>query len=436
MQEKDKEITSSKILNEILDSAIKDGASDIHIEPLSDRLRIRFRIDGRLREKFERPFYETEAIINRIKVMANLELVSKQIPQDGHFELVETAVPKKPDPKSGPIPAPKSVIVKNISDIFSKTREETGEGEIRQLADKKGLRVVNLRVSIFPSIHGDAAVLRLLDQESMIMSLEAFELHPDDRARLKTLIAKSFGMVLVTGPSGSGKTSMLYSILMALKSNEKNIITLEDPVEYALEDIRQSQVNPEQGFSFAAGMKSILRQDPDIVMIGEIRDPETAEYAIRASLMGRAVFSTVHSNSSVGILARLFDMGIERSLVAYALNGSISKRLVRRVCSACKTHYTPDEATLEYFGLDPKKEYNFVKGAGCDLCGKTGYKGRIGIFEIMEMDEGLKSLIMEKVPMSVLQAHLAKSGMRNLKQDIVEKALAGHTTLEEAIGAV
>ncbi len=406
MQGKEHEIGSSEILNEILDSAIKDGASDIHIEPLSDRLRIRFRIDGRLREKFERPFYETEAIINRIKVMANLELVSKPSPQDGHFELVETTAPKKFGSQS--------VIAKS----------------------KEGLRVVNLRVSIFPSIHGEAAVLRLLDQESMIMSLEDFELHPDDRARLKALIAKSYGMVLVTGPSGSGKTSMLYSILTALKSNEKNIITLEDPVEYVLEDIRQSQINPEQGFSFAAGMKSILRQDPDIVMIGEIRDPETAEYAIRASLMGRAVFSTVHSNSSVGILARLFDMGIERSLVAYALNGSISKRLVRRVCSACKTRYTPDEATLEYFGLDPKKEYNFVKGAGCDSCGKTGFKGRVGIFEIMEMDEGLRSLIMEKVPMSALQAHLAKSGMRNLKQDIVEKALAGQTTLEEAIGAV
>ncbi len=426
MQEKNQEITSSEILNEILEGAIKDGASDIHIEPLSDRLRVRFRVDGRLREKFERPFYEAEPIINRIKVLANLELVSKPTPQDGHFELIEAAVPQKSESKP--------ILAKNISEIFSKTRE-TAEGEkIGQF--KKALKVVNLRVSIFPSIHGEAAVLRLLDQESMIMSLEEFELHPDDRARLRALISKSFGMLLVTGPSGSGKTSMLYSILRAIKSNEKNIITLEDPVEYALEDIRQSQINPEQGFSFAAGMKSILRQDPDVVMIGEIRDPETAEYAIRASLMGRAVFSTVHSNSSVGILARLFDMGIERSLVAYALNGSVSKRLVRRVCTFCKTPYTPDAATLEYFGLDPKKEYNFVKGAGCDLCGKTGYKGRVGIFEIVEMDEGLRSLIMEKVPMGVLQAHVEKSGMRNLKQDVVEKALAGFTTLEEAIGMV
>ncbi len=392
-------------LNDLFGRAVSEGASDIHIEPLSDRVRIRFRTDGKLQEKEERPLDELEHLINRIKVLADLEIAGRPVPQDGHFELIE-----------------------------SKAQAVDGNTELRPFDPLSRNRVVNVRVSVFPTIFGEAIVLRLLNRAEMLISLKNFEMDDTTRALVKKLISKNQGMLLVTGPSGSGKTSMLYSIIEELKTKEKNIITLEDPVEYQLPEIRQCQVRPDQGLTFAVGMKSILRQDPDIIMIGEIRDPETAEYAMRASLMGRSVFSTVHSNSTVGIIARLIDMNIEHGLIAYALNGSISKRLVRRTCPRCKTPYTPGQHYLDYFQV-PKNNQQFVKGAGCFECNNTGYKGRVGLFEVMEIDDNMRSLIVEKAPMRDLQDYVEKH-MKTLRQDALDKITAGDTTFEEAISAV
>jgi type II secretory ATPase GspE/PulE/Tfp pilus assembly ATPase PilB-like protein len=438
-EENNKEYESPEhFFNVMFENAVKDGASDIHIEPLLDRVRVRFRIDGKLQEKFSRPFYEHEQIVNRIKVLADLDLTSKPVPQDGHFELVSTSAVKGDEKVVEPV---QSKLADKLNQLLSGgggSDPTAGHAVVPSASQGKKTRptAVDVRVSIFPTLHGEAVVMRLLNSQDMIMSLAEFEMNEVVRSKLKRLITKNHGMMLVTGPAGSGKTSMLYSVLKELQSVDKNIITLEDPVEFDLEGVRQSPIKPEVGLTFSAGMKSILRQDPDIIMIGEIRDPETAEYATRASLMGRLVFSTVHSNSSVGIIARLIDMGIERSLVAYALNGSISKRLVRRVCQNCKTTYSPDSRLLQHFGIEKFAGHKFVKGAGCNVCHGTGYKSRIGIFELMEIDDNMRSLIIEKAPMNVLQSHVEKSGMQTLLQDALEKVIAGETTLDEAVGAV
>ena len=399
-----KEEASEKFFNSIFDRAIAEEASDVHIEPLRDKIRIRFRIDGKLQERWELPIENLECIINRIKVVSDLEIIGKPTPQEGHFEIIQSQV-----------------------QAYKEDKDKNKDGK---------LKVVNVRVSIFPTINGETAVLRLLNRANMLISLNDFEMDSETNLLVKKLISKNYGMLLVTGPAGSGKTSMLYSILQELKSKERNIVTLEDPVEYEFEEIRQSQIKPEQGLTFAMGMRSILRQDPDIIMIGEIRDPETAQYAMRASLMGRSVFSTVHSNSSVGIIARLIDMNVERSLIAYALNGAISKRLVRKNCPFCKAAYTPASQYLEHFKIDGSG-LEFLKGKGCKECGDTGYKGRIGIFEILEIDDNLRSMIVEKVPMNILQEYMEKKkGMKTLEQDALGKVRAGETTLEEILGAV
>ncbi len=388
-------MSEEEFLNSIFQDAINEDASDIHIESLKDKMRIRFRVDGKLRDVTERPFSEIEHTINKIKVAADLDLANKFVPQDGHFEVIR-----------------------------AKLRDDKDE--------KK--KVIDVRVSVFPTIHGEAVVLRILNQSGILMSLEDFEMDPNTLQKVKNLISKNYGMVLVTGPSGSGKTSMLYAILRELRSKEKNIVTLEDPVEHNFEDMRQVQIRPEQNLTFAVGMKSILRQDPDVIMIGEIRDPETAEHAMRAALVSRIVFSTVHSNSSIGIIARLIDMGVDRSLIAYTLHGALSKRLVRRICSDCKISYTPDNRYLEYFGLSKKD--HFIKGNGCEKCRGSGYKGRIGLFEVLEIDNDLRFMILEKAPMNALQEYVDKTKMRTLKQDATEKVLAGETTLEEVLGAL
>lgn len=400
----DGEMALEMFFNQLFGRAVAEGASDIHIEPFSDRVRIRFRVDGKIKNVEDRPPDELVHLVNRIKVLSDLEIAGKPVPQDGHFELVE-----------------------------SKAQIMETRGELRPFDPSSNTRVVNVRVSIFPTIFGEAVVLRLLNRAEMLISLKNFEMSEDMRQLVKKMISKHQGMLLVTGPSGSGKTSMLYSIIEELKTDEKNIITLEDPVEYQLPGIRQCQVKPDQDLTFPLGMKSILRQDPDIIMIGEIRDPETAEYAMRASLMGRSVFSTVHSNSSVGIIARLIDMNIEHGLIAYALNGSISKRLVRKTCPRCRTPYTPAQHYLDFFKAPPG--HQFVKGAGCFECNNTGYKSRIGLFEIMEIDDNMRSMIVEKAPMKDLQEYLEKH-MKTLKQDALEKIMAGDTTFEEASTAV
>jgi type IV pilus assembly protein PilB len=389
--------TAEDLASAIFGQAIREQASDIHIDPVQDGGRVRFRIDGALHERLTLPVYKLGPFINRLKVLANLDISTRVEPQDSSFEL-EVLLPK--------------------------TAKEPEEKKL-----------VAARMSVFMTVNGEAVVLRLLNRSEMLISLDESDMVPEMLTRARRLIHKSYGMVLVTGPTGSGKTTTLYAALKEVMGTDKNIITLEDPVEYRFDGMRQVQMIPDQGLTFATGMKSILRQDPDIIMIGEIRDPETAEYAIRASLVGRLVFSTVHANTGVGTIARLIDMNIERSLIAYAINGVISKRLVKRICGNCAESYSPDQNALRYFGLDAAPQ-ELKRGKGCATCNNTGHKGRVGIFEVLEFDAGIRSLIMEKAPLTALEEYVEKSGMTTLKQDALNKALAGLITIEDAARTV
>lgn len=440
-----KQLGIEQFIDALLQSAVAERASDIHIEPLANRMRVRFRIDGALHEKLTRPLFELEYLITRLKVLASLDIVTHLVPQDGHFEAVidlrdlEQMEMKKE--KSKQKTEVSSGLLRRLSNLLEITKLEPSEEQeipsesLRLSAKEKEQRILDVRISIFPTINGEAAALRLLNRAEMLISLKDLGLSPRVLPKVENMISKPYGMVLVTGPSGSGKTTTLYSILQEVKKIEKNIITLEDPVEFQLEDIRQSQIRPERGFTFAIGMRSILRQDPDIIMLGEIRDPETAEHAIRASMVGRLVFSTLHSNSTVGTVARLIDMNIERSLIAYTLSGVISQRLVRKICISCKENYTPSPEHLKHFGIE-KIEQQFVRGKGCDACGGKGYYGRIGIFEILKFDNTLRSMIVGRESMRKLQEYIDTTDMKTLKQDALDKARAGITTLEEAAQSV
>jgi len=409
-QEENKPLT----LDEIFDEAISERASDVHIEPLESQASIRFRVDGKLRQKWMRPLYELDPLLNRIKVLANLDITSHTIPQDGHFELIKTI---------------KGPQIKKTADGSGITTEQT---ETRLDMDK----TLNVRVSVFPTVDGEATVLRLLDRKEMLIAIKDLGMGEDELLTIQNMISRRYGMILVTGPSGSGKTTTLYSILRELKSSDKNIITLEDPVEYDFADIRQCQINTGQNFDFASGLKSILRQDPDIIMIGEIRDSETAENAIRASLTGKIVFSTIHANNNIGTIARLIDMKIEKGLIAYAMNGVISQRLIRKNCPHCVETYTPAPEYLSYFKIEADNGAEFKKGRGCKICGNTGYYGRTGIFEMIEFDDQIRSMIIERASMKNIQEYVGQLGIKNLKQQALEKAQSGITSLEEAASAV
>jgi type II secretory ATPase GspE/PulE/Tfp pilus assembly ATPase PilB-like protein len=412
-KKQDKEKLEEDFIETIFKRAVSERASDIHIEPLMKSMFIRFRIDGILQERWQKPLYKLEPLINKIKALANLDIINRPIPQEGHFEF-NIKLPERTKE--------------------SKQKQDKNESGIPRENNEKE-RILDVRVSIFRTINGEAAVLRLLNRSEMLISLKDLGMDQKSFLTVKKLISKIYGMVLITGPSGSGKTTTLYSILRELQGIDKNIITLEDPVELRFENIRQNQMKPEQGFTFAVAMRSVLRQDPDVIMVGEIRDPETAEHAVRASLTGRSVCSTVHSNTTIGTIARLIDMNVERSLIAYAINGVISQRLVRKICPLCKINYIPDLEILRYFNLEEEK-HQFIKGEGCDACNNTGYHGRTGIFEVLEFDDKLRALVIEKAPMNVLQAHAEKEGLKTLKQDAVEKVLLGITTLEEATKVV
>ncbi|MEK7082666.1 MAG: GspE/PulE family protein [Patescibacteria group bacterium] len=447
---KDSEVPSEDFINTILSGAITDQASDIHIEPMTEQMRIRFRVDGVMVEKWRRPLYELEPLTNRIKVLANSDINARGIPQDGHF--IATVYTHQSIPNAPPLPGSTSTSgKKNLSDtishfLFDDNKDKETTPPKNDASPSQSIssplppppstspavpHQLSLRVSLFPTLDGEAIVLRLLNRENMLLPINALGMDESTLARFKKLIAKDYGMVLITGPAGSGKTTTLYSLLQTLRTKEKNILTLEDPVELRLEDIRQSQVYTDHGLTFASGMRSILRQDPDIIMIGEIRDPETAENAVRASLTGRIVLSTIHANTTLGTIPRLIDMNVERSLIAYALNGIVAQRLVRKVCADCRVNYTPHEEFLTYFNLDSAK-HTFIKGSGCETCRHTGYKGRTGLFEVLYFDDTVQTLIIEKAPMKALEEYVASTGTKSLKQDALEKALAGITTLEEA----
>ncbi|MBI5101783.1 MAG: type II secretion system ATPase GspE [Nitrospirae bacterium] len=377
-----------RLLNAILQQAVKERASDIHIEPYEKELDIRMRVDGILRRVLTPPKIIQDALISRIKIMANLDIAEKRLPQDGRIRLLI------------------------------------------------GGRDVDIRVSIIPATHGERAVLRLLDRKQGVIGLWEVGLNKRDIARTEEQLNRTSGIILVTGPTGSGKTTTLYAALNRVHSEEKNIITVEDPVEYQMKGIGQVQVNPRIGLTFATGLRSILRQDPDVIMVGEIRDVETAEIAIQASLTGHLVLSTLHTNDAPSAVIRLIDMGVEPFLVASSLAGVLAQRLVRVVCPHCREAYEPSVSERKYFEeLPGGKSDNFLlyRGGGCDKCNGQGYLGRTGIFELLVMDGNCRKLITERPDARLLRDAAIASGMSTLRADGFEKALGGITTLEEVL---
>ena len=377
-----------KLVNLIIMQAIKEGASDIHIEPEEEVLKTRFRVDGMLHEISSPPKHLQSAIISRIKIMANLNIAERRTPQDGRFTV-------------------------NL------------EG-----------KQIDVRVSCVPTIYGENVVLRLLDVSTALLGLEQLGFSKEVLDKYNKLITRPHGIILVTGPTGSGKTTTLYASLAKINTVEKNIITIEDPVEYKLAGIRQIQINPKVDLTFSNGLRSILRQDPNIIMVGEMRDFQTAEIAIQAALTGHLVFSTLHTNDASGAVTRLIDMGVEPFLVSSSVIGVLAQRLVRTICKDCKEEYVPTEEELKDIGLlDEPRTTNikFYKGKGCAKCMNTGYKGRIGIFELMIPDENIHNLIISKAPTEEIRKKAVASGMVVLKKDGIEKVKLGLTTVEEIV---
>jgi len=374
-----------KLVNMIIMQAVKEKASDIHIEPEEDKLAIRFRIDGILHEMFSPPKHLEPALMSRIKVLSRMDIAEKRKPQDGRFNM------------------------------------------------KAMDRDIDMRVSTFPTIYGENIVIRILDRGSILMGMDKIGFSMDIQKEFERLIKYPHGIILVTGPTGSGKTTTLYSALSAIDSEEKNVITIEDPVEYHLGRIRQSQINPKAGLNFATGLRSILRQDPDVIMVGEIRDKETAEISVQAALTGHLVFSTLHTNDASGALSRLMDMGIEPFLVSSSIIGILAQRLVRKICDKCKEEYSPSEDILKGFGIKEKKI--LFRGKGCGACKNTGYKDRIGIFELLIMNDQIRKLVADKASSGAIKKAAVEAGMKTLKDDGLDKVLRGITTSEEVIKA-
>ena len=374
-----------KLVNMIILQAVKDRASDIHIEPEEAKLVVRFRIDGILHEMFSPPKHLEPALMSRIKVLSKMDIAEKRKPQDGRF-------------------------------------------------DMKALdRDIDLRVSSFPTIYGENIVIRILDRGGIVLGLDKIGFSADTQKEFEKLVKYPHGIILVTGPTGSGKTTTLYSALSIIESEEKNVITIEDPVEYHLGRIRQSQINPKAGLTFATGLRSILRQDPDVIMVGEIRDKETAEISVQASLTGHLVLSTLHTNDASGALSRLIDMEIEPFLISSSIIGILAQRLVRKICDKCREEYTPSEDILKVLGINQKK--GFFKGKGCGACKNTGYRERIGIFELLIVNDQIRKLIVDKASSGILKKIAVETGMKTLRDDGLDKILKGITTPEEVIKA-
>ena len=375
------------LVNLIILKAIKDRASDIHIEPDRGKFRVRYRIDGILYEVMTPKPEVYPAVISRLKIMAKLDITERRMPQDGRIQVYL-------------------------------------EG-----------RTVDLRFSSLPGILGEKVVLRVLDKKGAVLDLNWLGFNEDTLVSFRNMLQKPFGLILVTGPTGSGKSTTLYSAINFLNSIEKNLVTIEDPVEYQLEIINQNEVNESIDLSFAKILKHVLRQDPDIVMVGEIREKDTAEIAIRASLTGHLVLSTLHTNDSASAISRLLDMGIAPYLIASSLVGVIAQRLVRTVCKECKTSYYPSNALLDQLGWKDDKGIRLVKGKGCSACYDSGYKGRIGIFEFMEVDTDLKSLILENPSVEQIRAY-NETNSSSLKMEGHKKVKEGLTSVTEISRAV
>ena len=374
-----------KLVNLLISEAIKAGASDIHIEPDEIFLGTRYRVDGVLHEVTSPPKDFQSAIISRIKILSGMDIAEKRIPQDGRFQL------------------------------------------------KIENRQIDCRVSTIPTVYGENVVIRLLDLNSILLGLSELGFSRDMLNVYEKLIHKPYGIILVTGPTGSGKTTTLYSSLSTINSPEKNIVTIEDPIEYRLKLVRQMQINTKAGLTFANGLRSILRQDPDIIMVGEIRDLDTAEIAIQAALTGHLVLSTLHTNDAPGAVARLVDMGVEPFLVSSAVSAVIAQRLVRVICKDCRENYVPSAKLLEEVGLSSSKQVKFYRGRGCDKCLHTGYKSRVGIFELMLPDDVIRALTVAKASSTEIRKAAIKNGMKTMQEDGIEKVKAGITTLEEVL---
>jgi type IV pilus assembly protein PilB len=374
-----------KLLNLVLIQAIQDKAADIHFEPFEVEYKLRYRVDGVLYEMVPPPRHIAVAISSRIKVMADLDIAERRLPQDGRIALVVQGNP------------------------------------------------VDLRVSILPTMFGESVVLRILDRTQVELDLTKLGLREHDLNVVNNLIKKPNGIVLVTGPTGCGKTTTLYSALKELNNTETKIITTENPVEYDIDGLIQVQILPDIGLTFAKCLRSILRQDPDIVMVGEIRDLETAEIAIQASLTGHLVFSTLHTNDAPSTIARLIDLGLETFLITASLEGIIAQRLIRKICTACKREYVPEEEKLMEIGLLPEdvEGKTFYYGAGCEACNKTGYKGRLGLYEIMTFTDEIRDLIMNHASTNVLRDAARKNGMTLLRENGISAIFEGITTIEE-----
>ena len=376
----------ARLMEMLIKQALDDNASDIHIEPGEEDIQIRYRIDGVLFEASSPPKSIESALISRIKVMANMDIAETRAPQDGGFSM------------------------------------------------KFDQRDIELRVSTCPTIWGENVVLRILDRSKLFLQLPDLGLLGDSLQKFESLLKTPYGVILVTGPTGSGKTTTLYAALSKLNSSQKNIKTIEDPVEYRLPGIRQTQVNPKANITFATGLRSLMRQDPDIMMVGEIRDEETAEIAIQSALTGHLVLSTLHTNDTSGALTRLADLGIEPFLMTSSVIGILAQRLVRRICEGCKVEVQPTEddmATLFPNGYEGKP-FVLFEGTGCRVCKRSGYSGRIGLFEVLMVNDAIRKLILEKAaPMVIRDEALKTQGLKSLRRDGFSKVAKGYTTLEE-----
>lgn len=377
------------LVNSIISQAIRENASDVHISPQKKYVRVRFRVDGKLYDVPSPPKNMLLPMVSRLKILSHMDIAKSRTPQDGRF----------------------SVRVKN--------------------------KDINIRSSTIPSIYGENMVLRLLDTASSIYSLERLGMSKHDRKKVEAMIARPHGMILSTGPTGSGKSTSLYSILKELNQPDINIITVEDPVEYRIDNIMQVQLNRKAGMNFADGLRSILRQDPDVIMVGEIRDFETASVAVQAALTGHRVLSTLHTNDAASAITRLIDMGLEPFLVSSVMAASFAQRLVRKVCPDCKTPYSPTDEILKYWQLEDIENANFVRGKGCFNCMHTGYRGRTGVYEVLVVDENIQNMILNKTPTHEITGAVIESGaFTPMRENAIEKVVKGITTFEEAASAV
>lgn len=390
LKEMGEEAPVIRIVNNIVSAAILERASDIHIEPLEKSLRVRYRIDGILYERQSLPKAIQPGVISRLKILSHMDIAEHRKPQDGRITL-----------------------------------------------RFKG-RSIDFRVSSLPTVYGEKIVLRILDASKALLSLEKLGFSSENLKIFKEIISQPYGMVLISGPTGSGKTTTLYSALTRLNTPARNIITVEDPVEYHLKGINQVQVNVKAGLTFANALRSILRQDPDIILIGEIRDKETAQIAIEAALTGHLVFATIHTNDAASIPTRLIDMGVEPFLVASTLIGATAQRLVRKICKSCKVKYNPSRSILEHIGVDTSllEGATFYKGEGCSECNYTGYKGRIAVQEILPITPEIQKLIMNRAGASEIKKVAKAQGMKTLLDDALTKAMEGITTIEEVLRVI